>query len=497
MRFEGQLMIRAPRERVWGFLTDPHAVGACAPDVESIEILEPGRRFRAIAAVGFGSIKARFVTDAEWLDLVPPDKARMKAHGTAPGSAADVQSEMTLSDAALGATQLQWSADVNVVGTIASIAARLMGGVAQRLTDAFFDAVRQRIEKQDEAEVSFGPMPVSEAVGKILGHNVAGADGRRALRKGRVLTEADVALLGTLGRSIVYVARPGVDDVDEDSAALRIAQAVRGENLVVSSPNVGRVNVTSQVLGVLRVDAARLARLNDGDGVTVATLRHNCVVRPGQLTATVKVVPFVLPSATLVAAENTGSEGGPLLCVDPLPRRTVGVVLSGSEASRERVVADFTPPLSARVEALGSALATVEFIPLEDPSGEAALAAALKRQVATGASLIILAGETAIVDRHDVAPRAIEGAGGLIESYGAPVDPGNLLLLGYLGDVPIVGAPGCARSRNENVVDWVLPRLLAGDRISRAEIVGMGHGGLLEEAPERPMPREGSPLDAE
>jgi molybdenum cofactor cytidylyltransferase len=107
----------------------------------------------------------------------------------------------------------------------------------------------------------------------------------------------------------------------------------------------------------------------------------------------------------------------------------------------------------------------------------------------TDVGLILLAGETAIVDRYDIAPRALETAGGEVVAFGAPVDPGNLLLLGYLGGVPVVGAPGCSRSPKPNVIDLVLPRLLAGDRLGRADLAGLGHGGLLEDVPERPMPR--------
>ena len=167
----------------------------------------------------------------------------------------------------------------------------------------------------------------------------------------------------------------------------------------------------------------------------------------------------------------------------------MALLLSGSLAARARVERDFVPPLRARIEALGSTIEVVEFVSLEDEAGEAALAEALRRVVGAGAALVLLAGETAIVDRHDIAPRALERAGGEVVCFGAPVDPGNLLLLGRLRGVAVVGAPGCARSRRENVVDAVLPRLLAGDRLTRGDVVALGHGGLLEDVPERGAPR--------
>jgi len=224
--------------------------------------------------------------------------------------------------------------------------------------------------------------------------------------------------------------------------------------------------------------------------VAFATPLSHSVVRPGQVVATVKVIPYALPEDTVRAAEAVASEGGPLLRVDVLPARSVGLILSGSSSARERITRDFEGPLRARVSALGSTLLPAEFVPLEDEKGEAALSEALLRQARSGAGLIVLAGETAIVDRHDIAPRAIARAGGVIACFGAPVDPGNLLLIAYLGDVPLLGAPGCVRSSKVNVIDWVLPRLLSGERLARADIVAMGHGGLLEDVPERRSPRE-------
>ncbi len=146
MRLQGAVNIKASRQRVWEFLTDPHAVSGCAPGVESLEIVIPDQKFRAVASVGFGSVKARFVTDVDWVELDAPNRAKMKAHGTAPGSAVDASADMALSDGTDGSTDMRWSADVVVVGTIASLASRLLGSVTQKLTEQFFQCVKQRIE---------------------------------------------------------------------------------------------------------------------------------------------------------------------------------------------------------------------------------------------------------------------------------------------------------------------------------------------------------------
>ena len=146
MHFEGTVTIKASRAAVWAFLTDPTQVAQCAPGVESVEIVEAGKKFKAVAAIGFGSVKARFVGDAEFLELEPPHRIKIKAHGNAPGSAIDVISEMFLSDGADGAIDLKWTADITVLGTLASLAARLMGALTQKLTAEFFNCFKQKIE---------------------------------------------------------------------------------------------------------------------------------------------------------------------------------------------------------------------------------------------------------------------------------------------------------------------------------------------------------------
>ena len=336
--------------------------------------------------------------------------------------------------------------------------------------------------------MKFGPVPLDNAEGKILGHNIAGPDGRRLLRKGKPLKREELAALRRLGRTSVYVAELEAEDVGEDSAARRAAAAAMGGGLRPSGSASGRVNMLATTQGVLRVYAERLARINACQDVTLATLASHTAVRPRQIVATVKIIPFAVPETVIRNVEAIAAANGPLLRVDELRPQPVSLIFSGSLSIREKLAEDFAP-LGERVDALGSHVAATDYVSLEDESGEAALADTLSRRCTAGARLIILAGETAIMDRHDIVPRAVERAGGRVECLGAPVDPGNLLMLAYLGDVPILGAPGCARSRKINIVDWVLPRLLVGDRLTRADIVSLGHGGLLEDVPERSMPR--------
>lgn len=339
--------------------------------------------------------------------------------------------------------------------------------------------------------MDFVSVPIDEAEGAILGHNISGSGGRRLLRKGKALVAADIEALRALGRKTVYVARLGPEDVAENRAADRLASAVAGPGLRLSKGRTGRVNFYAEALGLLRVRLDALDRWNQLEGVSLSTLPRQSVVALGKMGATLKVIPYALPESTVRAVEEGSAEPGvgPTLWLDPLPARRVGLVLTGSPESEERVISGFRGALGARVTALGSSLEAVDFVAVDDDTGEAALASVLGRQRSAGVELIILAGETAIQDRFDIAPRAIEAAGGRIAAYGAPVDPGNLLLVAYLDGIPILGAPGCSRSPKTNIVDLVLPRLLVGDRLERRDITVLGHGGLLEDVPERPLPR--------
>ena len=336
--------------------------------------------------------------------------------------------------------------------------------------------------------MKFGPIPIEQAAGKILGHNIAGANGRRLFRKGHTITANDLPALHSTGRSVVYVAELEGEDVDENTAASRIAASVTGTNLYPSRAATGRVNLKADVLGVLRVDAKRLRQLNSQAGITLATLPNHTAVPAGKMVGTVKIIPYAVPETAVVAVEQLAGER-PLLQVDPLKAKSVAVILSGSPSAAERVQRSFDPPLRARLEMLGSNLDSLTFVPLEDAADEETMAKTIQQEAAAGADLIILAGETAIMDRYDIAPRAVERAGGTITCFGAPVDPGNLLMLAYLGSMPILGAPGCVRSPKRNIVDEVLPRLLVGDHLTQADIIELGHGGLLEDVPERPYPR--------
>jgi len=327
--------------------------------------------------------------------------------------------------------------------------------------------------------MKFGPVPLDDALGKILAHNIAEPNGRHLIRKGKTLTQEHLAALRAIGRNQVYVAELEPGDLDENSAARRTAEVVTGSNLRMSKPAMGRVNLLATATGVLRVDTQRLAQINARESVTIATRTSATVVRPQQTAATIKVIPYAVAERLMSEVEAIAASG-PLLRVDELAPWPVSLIFTGSLSIQEKLEADFRP-LSERVVALGSRIDTIDYVSLDDEEAEARLTETLMSRRTGGARLLIIAGETTIMDRQDIVPRAVERAGGWVERLGAPVDPGNLFMLAYIGDTPVLGAPGCARSRKNNITDWVLPRLLVADHLTNADIVTLGHGGLLDD----------------
>jgi len=224
--------------------------------------------------------------------------------------------------------------------------------------------------------MKFEPVPLSEAKGKILGHNIAGSNGQRLLRKGKPLTDEDLEKLRRLGRGSVYVAQIEPEDVDENKAARRIAEAIRGPGLHITGVTSGRTNLLADTMGILRIDVERLAQINEGNGITLATLMTHSPTQPRQIVATVKIIPYAVPESTVSLVEAISNGNGPIVRVDALPSRAVGMILSGSNSIHDKLVSDFSP-LRNRIENLGSSVTRTDFVALDDESDEAALASML------------------------------------------------------------------------------------------------------------------------
>lgn len=333
--------------------------------------------------------------------------------------------------------------------------------------------------------MKFGSVAVSEAEGAILAHSIRHPGG--TIKKGVVLSREQVDALDSAGIGEVLVARLEPDDVHEDEAAERLAQAIAGTAVRVEKPFTGRSNLYAEVAGIFTVDKDLVDRLNRIDpALTVATLPEFCVVEAGRMVATVKVIPFAAPRAALEEAVATAGADRAIAVAAFRPLK-VGLVATKLPALKTSVMDKTRRLLEERLAPAGASLSD-EKRAVHDA---AAVGQALSELKQAGNDLLVVFGASAMVDEHDVVPAGIEAAGGRIDHLGMPVDPGNLLILGEIGGTPVLGAPGCARSPKENGFDWVLNRLLAGLDVTPNDITGLGVGGLLMEIVSRPQPREG------
>ncbi len=334
----------------------------------------------------------------------------------------------------------------------------------------------------------FGPVPLHEARGAIMAHSQKVGD--RMIRKGSLLDDAALDALRNAGRTEVICAILEPGDVPEDIAADRIANPLLAPLIARSRAATGRVNLSAEVPGLLRVDATRIDRLNTIDeSITVGTLPDYAVVAPKDLVATIKIVPFSVPGNVLSVAEALVRQGPGPLSLHPFRHLKVGLVVTELPGLKESVTDKTIAITEARVNALTGSLLP----PVRCPHQEDAVGRALEGLIGVGADVLLVIGASAVVDRRDVGPTGIERAGGEILHFGMPVDPGNLICIGRIGERPALVLPGCARSPSLNGIDFVLTRLFAGLAVTPRDVMRMGVGGLLKEMETRPMPREKAP----
>ncbi|WP_142848627.1 NTP transferase domain-containing protein [Telmatospirillum sp. J64-1] len=331
----------------------------------------------------------------------------------------------------------------------------------------------------------FSAVPVEQAEGLTLAHSQT-LPGRR-LRKGTVLSAEDVQALRLAGISSVTGVRFDETDLPEDEAAAAIAQAVAGPGTTLGPATTGRVNLFAEHRGLLMIDTAAVDAINLKDeGVTLATLPAFSVVQPRQMIATAKIIRFAADRSIIEDCTALARDAGPVLRVLPFRALKAGLILTRTPGMKDSILSGTIAVTAARLEALDSHL-VFEHVCTHD---ESAIALGISAALAEGCDLILISGASATGDRADVVPSAITAAGGSIDHFGMPVDPGNLLLLGRLGAVPVVNLPGCGRSPKLNGLDWVLRRIAAGVEITSEDIMRMGVGGLLMEILDRPSPRQ-------
>lgn len=320
---------------------------------------------------------------------------------------------------------------------------------------------------------------VEHAVGTVLCHDITkivpGGEKGPAFRRGHVVREEDIPTLLDIGKANLFVFDPADGYVHEDTAAVRLSRAAAGRGIAFSEPVEGKVTLIADQDGLLHIDLEGLTRLNSIEDVTFSTIHRHQRVRPGRVLAGTRVIPLVVPETLLDQAEAVCSEYAPLIEVRPLQSAKVGVVTTGSEIFHGRIKDGFGPLLRAKFEDLGSTVVDQVFV-----SDIVALTTnAITGLIDQGADFITVTGGMS-VDPDDQTPAAIRATGAEVVAYGAPTYPGAMFMLAYLHDVPILGLPGCVMYYKASIFDLIVPRLLAGERLARRDIVALGHGGLCE-----------------
>jgi molybdopterin biosynthesis enzyme len=320
-------------------------------------------------------------------------------------------------------------------------------------------------------------LPVRQAVGHVLVHDVTrivpGQSKGPAFRKGHIIRKQDIETLLDMGKQHVYVLELSSDQVHEDSAARRIAVAASGAGVRLSKPSEGRVNLIAEYTGLLQVDVPALNKVNAIEDVVFATLHGNHRVIVGQPVAGTRVIPLVVSEHTVAKAEAVCQNIPHLVAVIPFKSLRVGMIITGSEVYLGRIKDEFGPVVKKKIEALGSSVD--DQILVSDDIEKTVKA--IHALIGEGVGMVVLTGGMS-VDPDDRTPAAIRTSGAQVVTYGAPTFPGAMFMLAYLDDIPVLGLPGCVMYHRSSIFDLIVPRLLAGDRITRDDIVGLGHGGF-------------------
>ncbi|MGP0057711.1 MAG: molybdopterin-binding protein [Beijerinckiaceae bacterium] len=336
--------------------------------------------------------------------------------------------------------------------------------------------------------MKFGAVSLAMSEGAIVAHAIK--SNGLALRKGDIVHAEHIAALHEAGVREIVVARLEPGDVGENEAAHRLALSLAGDNLRLEPPFTGRCNLMATCAGVFVPDRDGIDRINGLDeSITVAILKPYARVVSGEMVATVKIIPFAVADQVLVRC--LAAAEGAAMRIAPFRLSRVGAISTLLPGLKGTTVSKTLHVFEQRLAVAAASLVAEERV----PHGIAALAQAIRR-VEQACDLVVIFGASAITDRRDIVPAAIEKAGGFVEHFGMPVDPGNLLLIARTsqssGAKPVIGAPGCARSPKENGFDFVLERMLAGIPVTAGDICKMGVGGLLMEIVSRPQPRAGT-----
>ena len=320
-------------------------------------------------------------------------------------------------------------------------------------------------------------VPVEEAVGMVLCHDltriVPGEFHGVAFKKGHIILKEDISEMLDIGKKNIYVWEMNEEIIHENEAGERMARAAAGNGIVFTQPSEGKVKLLAECIGLLKVNFKLLEKINRIDEVMIATLHTDIMVDKGGYVAGTRIIPLFTNKSKIKQIENICREEGPIIWVAPLKNMKVGIVTTGSEVYSGRIKDKFGPVIKNKISEVGSEV--IKQIIVTD--GESMIVDAVNELLSMGAEMIVVTGGMS-VDPDDVTPSAIRKAGAKIISYGAPVLPGAMFLVSYIGDIPILGLPGCVMYNKRTIFDLILPKIAAGEKIEREDITKLGHGGL-------------------
>lgn len=319
-------------------------------------------------------------------------------------------------------------------------------------------------------------IPVEEAVGMRLAHDITeivpGKHKGPAFRRGHVVRAEDIPKLLDVGKAHLYIMELEEGELHEEDAARRLARAAAGPNIRLTDPVEGRVNLVAEISGLLKVDADLLYRFNDLGDLILATLPSDTFIKKGEVVAGTRTIPVVVKEDLIKRAEAICRQR-PIVTILPISSRRIHLIVTGSEVFYGRIKDGFEPVVRRKVTEMGSDLESTKLAP-DDPDR---IAAHIKDSYQAGAELILVSGGMS-VDPDDLTPEGIRRSGAKVECHGFPVLPGSMFLMAYLKETPILGLSGCVLHDPVTAFDLLLPRLLAGERISRSDIIMLGHAGL-------------------
>ncbi|KNZ43351.1 molybdopterin-binding protein [Acetobacterium bakii] len=320
-------------------------------------------------------------------------------------------------------------------------------------------------------------IPVEESKGMLLAHDmteiIPGKSKCAAFKKGHIIKEEDIARLLTMGKEHIGIIEYKEGDIHENDAAIRMAQAVAGPGISLSEPAEGKVNLIAEHAGLLKVNYKALFEINCINDLMVATLHTDRLIDGGTTVGGTRIIPLITDSQKIIEMERICQNNYPMVQILPLRKLKVGIVTTGSEVYHKRIEDKFGPVIRDKFEELGCEVIGQLFA----TDDENMITAAIHQLIDEGAQIITCTGGMS-VDPDDVTPLGIRNTGATVITYGAPTLPGAMFMLAYKNDIPIVGLPGCVMYAKRTIFDLVVPRIVAGERLKKEDIIRLGHGGL-------------------